>query len=235
MLIVVFANTFKIFNKSYAEFAAPYAKKYLMSSFLSTTNQFNKMLQESDFEKQMRNTKLSNFLEINKLQPDEGLNALQWLSMHNRKGDFLDDFDFKLKSVNSKNPVALLQMLFYSIFTTGLWKIVLVFLIMALASALKKKVSDYNFDYNGVAGGKLSRKAKNNKKTKKPKFLKRAKKTLRRRKISGGGNTDNIENMKNLTGITYFLLSAFSGYYSSLSSIPVPKFMYNAVKVFLKL
>lgn len=111
------------------------------------------------------------------------------------------------------------------------WKIVLIFLIMALLV----KVIDYKFDFNGMYGGKLSRKAKNNKKTKKPKFLKRAKKTLRRRKISGGGNTDNIENMKNLTGITYFLLSAFSGYYSSLSSIQVPKFMYNAVKVFLKL
>ena len=111
------------------------------------------------------------------------------------------------------------------------WKIVLVYLIMALIV----KVSDHKFMLEGVYGGKLSRKTKNNKKTKKPNFFKRAKKTLRRGKISGGGKTDNIENMKNLTGITYFLLSAFSGYYTSLSSIQVPKFMYNAVKVFLKL
>jgi hypothetical protein len=144
---------------------------------------------------------------------DTNLNAQQLLSVKSSKNDsFLDKLNLFVKS---------------DLWSTKLWKIVLCILFMTLGFVYHRK-----FNTNG---GKLSRKAKNNKKTKKPKFLKRAKKTLRRRKISGGGNTDNIENMKNLTGITYFLLSAFSGYYSSLSSIPVPKFMYNAVKVFLKL
>lgn len=147
------------------------------------------------------------FLEIK----DKNLNAQQMLSVKSGKNNSVSDkVNLFLKS---------------DLWSINLWKIVLYVLLMTAVV----------FVHDKKRGGKLSRKAKNNKKTKKPRILKRAKKTLRRRKISGGGNTVDIENMKNLTGITYFLLSAFSGYYSSLSSIQVPKFMSEAVKVFLKL
>jgi hypothetical protein len=141
----------------------------------------------------------------------KGLNAQQMLTVKSSENNSVSDkVNLFLKS---------------DLWSINLWKIVLYVLSITVVV----------FVHDKKRGGKLSRKTKNNKKTKKPNFLKRAKKTLRRGKISGGGKTDNIENMKNLTGITYFLLSAFSGYYTSLSSIQVPKFMYNAVKVFLKL
>jgi hypothetical protein len=189
---------------------------------LSTNNQYNRLLQDS-FQ---QNPKL--FLEIK----DKNLNAQQMLYIGKNNSVSVDEKKvkkFKIHTVKTEviaTPADKVNLFLKSDFwSTNLWKIVLyVLLITAVV-----------FVHNKKRGGKLSRKAKNNKKTKKPRILKRAKKTLRRRKISGGGKTDDIENMKNLTGITYFLLSAFSGYYTSLSSIQVPKFMYDAVKVFLKL
>ena len=225
----VFSGFFKLVNQTYAVGAAPYATKYLFSSFITSENQLHKLLHDHA-NKIFKTKTLKNFNELFN-NNYENPTAAQILSI--REGYFLDDYDNKIKSINGADPIGLLKIVYYSIFTTGLWKIVLVFLIMALLQNIKNNERPMNLE--GVWGGKLSRKAKNNKKTKKPRILKRAKKTLRRRKISGGGNTVDIENMKNLTGITYFLLSAFSGYYSSLSSIQVPKFMSEAVKVFLKL
>lgn len=227
----VFSGFFKLVNQTYAVSAAPYATKYLFSSFITSENQLHKLLHDHA-NKIFKTKTLKNFNESFN-NNYENLTAAQMLSI--RKGYFLDDYDNKIKSINGADLIGLLKIVYYSIFTTGLWKIVLVFLIMALLQKIDTRPMNLEGVWGGVWGGKLSRKAKNNKKTKKPRILKRAKKTLRHRKISGGGNTVDIENMKNLTGITYFLLSAFSGYYTSLSSIQVPKFMSEAVKVFLKL